>query len=282
MNTSEEIIIEVIDTGCGIPKSFRSSLFQPFRQADMSTTRSRQGTGLGLSIVKHLLQRMNGTIEVNSVEGEGSTFTVKLPVATSSDPPNVTLPQKRVKVVYSHEKTAKLLVDMWSQYGLAVSLGSTRSPPSELTKDVDAIWTDVESVRSSCALRDFMMAPQSFPPIYITHTDAFELSTLEPALSSARNVVVVKQPIIMHGVLGMLLNPGPYLGSDIASSVPGKVRFVLPPGAEKGKSRQVCAEPLPSLSCQHPKHGPTMPKRRRVLLVEDNIVSGMGMTSSTH
>ncbi|THG97983.1 hypothetical protein EW026_g4137 [Hermanssonia centrifuga] len=56
MDSDTQVSIKVSDTGCGIPKSFRNSLFQPFRQADSSLTRPKQGTGLGLSIVKHLVQ----------------------------------------------------------------------------------------------------------------------------------------------------------------------------------------------------------------------------------
>ena len=81
MDTPSQVAIKISDTGCGIPKSFRNALFQPFRQADSSFTRPKQGTGLGLSIVKHLVQRMAGTVDVESVEGEGSTFTIQLPVA---------------------------------------------------------------------------------------------------------------------------------------------------------------------------------------------------------
>lgn len=70
---------EIEDEGVGISESQLSYLFQPFSQADSSTTRIYGGTGLGLAICKQLCDRMNGSIQVTSVHGFGSLFTVLLP-----------------------------------------------------------------------------------------------------------------------------------------------------------------------------------------------------------
>jgi PAS domain S-box-containing protein len=72
--------LEVTDTGPGIPKEAHESIFEPFRQADSSIPRIFGGTGLGLSIVKHLTNLMGGKITVQSEVGNGSTFTVILPL----------------------------------------------------------------------------------------------------------------------------------------------------------------------------------------------------------
>ena len=73
------IRISVIDTGLGIPKEKQELIFKAFTQADGSTSRQFGGTGLGLSISKELAHLMQGEIQLESVEGEGATFSILLP-----------------------------------------------------------------------------------------------------------------------------------------------------------------------------------------------------------
>jgi signal transduction histidine kinase len=77
--------IVVADTGIGIPQEAMPRLFQEFFRAPNAKALQENGTGLGLSIVKDLVERYDGTIEVNSVEGQGTTFTLMLPLAKQID-----------------------------------------------------------------------------------------------------------------------------------------------------------------------------------------------------
>lgn len=74
-----EIIITVEDTGVGIPENARVRIFERFYRVDKGRSKKVGGTGLGLSIVKHIVNYYNGSIEVQSKEGEGTKFTVRLP-----------------------------------------------------------------------------------------------------------------------------------------------------------------------------------------------------------
>ena len=71
--------IAVSDRGIGIPAKRLRDLFRPFTQVDASFSRYFEGVGLGLAIVKGLVELHGGSIEVTSVEGEGTTMTVRLP-----------------------------------------------------------------------------------------------------------------------------------------------------------------------------------------------------------
>jgi len=74
-----KIAITVTDDGIGMSEDVRAKLFQPFTQAEISTTRQFGGTGLGLAITDNLVRMMGGSISVDSAPGAGSAFTVTLP-----------------------------------------------------------------------------------------------------------------------------------------------------------------------------------------------------------
>ncbi len=93
-NEELALAISVKDTGTGIAREYLDQLFEPFTQADTSSTRKYEGTGLGLSICKQLVQMMNGQIGVESELGKGSTFffTVRMRRATAGRPSQRAVP----------------------------------------------------------------------------------------------------------------------------------------------------------------------------------------------
>jgi two-component system, sensor histidine kinase and response regulator len=119
----------VTDTGIGISEDVIKRLFQPFSQADASTTRQFGGTGLGLAISKQLVELMGGTINVDSELGKGSTFWFTLPLirAETEEPAErVDLRGLRVLVVDDNSTHRRLLrhnLEAWKMEGEEVESG---------------------------------------------------------------------------------------------------------------------------------------------------------------
>jgi len=86
LSPSGGLRLTVSDTGIGIANEKLPTLFEKFIQADNSTTRRFGGTGLGLAICRELTQLMGGVVFARSIEGEGSTFTVELPLQRAAAP----------------------------------------------------------------------------------------------------------------------------------------------------------------------------------------------------
>lgn len=75
-----DMIIKVHDQGIGISKEYLNKLFYPFEQESKGFNRKFEGSGLGLAITKHLVEKLNGNIEVESEKGNGTLVRILLPV----------------------------------------------------------------------------------------------------------------------------------------------------------------------------------------------------------
>ncbi len=102
---NDRLVIQVKDTGVGIPQLKQHLIFDDFFQVDSTSTRKQQGAGLGLAIVKRLVLLMNGTINLVSEVGMGSTFTVELPLDLPHYEP--TDRRKRAEFVFADSMSAK-------------------------------------------------------------------------------------------------------------------------------------------------------------------------------
>jgi PAS domain S-box-containing protein len=113
----DQLVIQVRDTGIGIPQNRLKTIFDSFAQADTDTTRRFGGTGLGLTISQKLAQAMGGTISVSSTLGQGSCFSISLPIKPlsgqnlpSKQRPTAELPPDLTVLVAEDNKTNRLVI----------------------------------------------------------------------------------------------------------------------------------------------------------------------------
>lgn len=184
--TEQQALIEfaVTDTGIGMSAEVQTVLFAPFSQADTSTTRKFGGMGLGLAICKQLVEQMGGTIGVDSVLGQGSTFrfTVKLGLQSvqprERPMPKGSLVGRRLCIVDDNATNRRLL----EQYARGWGLQSDSAP---------------DGFHGLMTLRDAAARGEAFDiavlDLFMPDMDGFELARAihaDPSLASTRLVLL--------------------------------------------------------------------------------------------
>lgn len=127
-NERLRIELAVRDTGIGVPADQLENIFEPFTQADASTTRRFGGTGLGLTIVRSLAQAMDGFMKVTSTVGVGSTFAATVmvepnPAFTPPSPPN--LAGQRILIVAGHPNVRQWFEETLTAWGATCAQAAT-------------------------------------------------------------------------------------------------------------------------------------------------------------
>lgn len=153
-SVGDEAQIQIIDNGIGIEPDFLPYVFDRFRQADSSTTRSYGGLGLGLAIVRHLVEQHGGKVDAENNPGEGAKFTVALPLAQKNaladdddwselkDPAETlpTLVNLQLLVVDDDDDTREFLIALLEEEGAMVRSASS---VAEALAALESSWPDV-------------------------------------------------------------------------------------------------------------------------------------------
>jgi PAS domain S-box-containing protein len=128
--TKGSIILEVTDTGVGIPEKELSHIFERFHRVANASGRTHEGTGIGLSLISELVKLHQGTITVSSIEGQGSTFSVTIPAGHAH------LPEGQVSAA-ADDTYNSVLSDAYIQEAAAIIGNHEFNDPVGLSKNID-------------------------------------------------------------------------------------------------------------------------------------------------
>lgn len=145
-NNKHKISVSITNQGAGIPKEFRSSIFQKFSQANATTSRPQAGTGLGLSISKEIIERLHGTIGFHSEEGKETTFFFELPILGTESSEKIFFEKTPSILICQNDKqTSSNLKEFLAKNGFKVILTDTASDARSILADekIDALMVDM-------------------------------------------------------------------------------------------------------------------------------------------
>jgi CheY-like chemotaxis protein len=176
-----DIDLSVRDTGIGIPKEKLSKIFDSFTQADSSTTRKYGGTGLGLTISKSLSELMQGDLLVQSDIGQGSTFTLRIPLEIVNSEPQITAeyrpPLKKVLVIDDNASNRWLMEEIFRYFSI----------PCEVTASARDALMILKRIKQNDEPLDLILTDHHMP----------EMDGLQLVQIIRKTTAIAGQPVIM-------------------------------------------------------------------------------------
>ena len=267
-NRAMVLHVSVRDTGMGIPEEQHRVIFEPFTQADGSTTRKHGGTGLGLAIASHLTHLMGGELWVESVVDQGSTFHFTARFAVQSPTLTTSLTLEKVNVcdvpvliVDDNATNRRILHDMLTYWGMQPTVVDNGRAALDFLEHAEGTGQRFPLVLLDAQMPDmdgFAVAEQ------ITHNPRLKGVTI--LMLSSGDQGNIEARCRQTGVTSYLCKP--ITRSELWEAM---ITALGRPGAEKVEAAQMV--------CYHKDHGlpkrlETTPQRRlRILLAEDNIVN---------
>ena len=209
----------ITDTGIGMSKEYKEHIFEPFSQERQYIGSAHHGIGLGMSIVKGLIEKMCGSIEVESEEGVGSTFIIKIPFKIASTPDKVNKQTSELKIdglnlllVEDNELNAEIAETLLSDEGAAVTVAKDGSQAVNIFKEkpegsFDAILMDImmpvmDGLTATKKIRTLNHPDAKKIPIIAMTANAFK-EDKEKCLAAGMNAHLAK-PIEIENVKKVL------------------------------------------------------------------------------
>ncbi|MDY7096922.1 MAG: response regulator [Pseudomonadota bacterium] len=186
----DDLVFSVSDTGIGMDQHQVERLFQPFSQADASTTRKFGGTGLGLTITQRFAQMLKGSVEVDSTPGVGSTFTIRIAAdvkdADTEEAPQVeaaTFEDEKSDALDTNKPLAVIIDDEPSARQLLLRLAKTAGYETLLAENGEVGLRMVRRHKPTIVLLDMAMPK-------VDGWDVLEILRNDPKLTSTPVIVV--------------------------------------------------------------------------------------------
>jgi CheY-like chemotaxis protein/anti-sigma regulatory factor (Ser/Thr protein kinase) len=225
-HAGESITFDVSDTGIGMTPAQMARLFQPFMQAEDTTSRKYGGTGLGLTNTKHFCELMGGSVSLESKPGVGSTFTIRLP-ATSRAPSSGRPAEARghaseerpVLVIDDDPAVVELISSTLKEEGFRVVSALNGEEGLKLARQVEPLAITLDVVNSGSGMDGFQTlealradpATRSIPVIVFTMVESRERALSFGAAESLSKPVHPDQLMAVFRRLGIVSRAYPVL-----------------------------------------------------------------------